>query len=223
MSKHAKENLLLIIGISGVTCGGKTTTATQLKEFLPNITVFSQDDYFLDVKDPRHTWIPELNHINFELITALDMEKMHKDILHFISVNNFKTVDHTDKIVFGTNGVQCATNNFNIVHDKMKELQLNILVIEGFSIFNYKPMENLFHLKYYFTLDEEECFNRRIKRVYEPPDCPGYFEKFVWPEHLDQLNEVKITVKDVKYFDGTSKNSADKILKDILLYTKTVI
>lgn len=219
MSKYVKENPLLLIGISGVTCGGKTTTATHLKNILPNVTVFSQDDYFLDIKDPRQTWIPELNHINFELITALDMEKMHKDIVDFISVNNLKPVDHVDKIICGTNGVQRTANFFNIVHDKVTELKLNILVIEGFSIFNYKPMQNLFHLKYYFTLDEEECFKRRINRVYEPADCPGYFEKCVWPEHLDQLNEVKMTVKDIKYFDGTSTNSVDKILRDIFLYT----
>ncbi|XP_018563275.1 nicotinamide riboside kinase 1 [Anoplophora glabripennis] len=219
MSKYSKENLLLIIGISGVTCGGKTTTATKLKDLLPNTTVVSQDDYFiLDLEDPRHIWIPELNHINFDVITSLDMEKMYKDILHFISINNFKRVDYTDKIVFGTNGVQCSANILNIVRNKMEEAKLNILIIEGFSVFNYKPMQDIFDLKYYFTLDKEECLNRRLKRVYDPPDCPGYFEKCAWPEHLNHLDEVKNTVKDVKYIDGKNKNPVDRILKDIQLY-----
>ncbi|KAJ8969151.1 hypothetical protein NQ314_001892 [Rhamnusium bicolor] len=99
------EGNLIIIGISGVTCGGKTTTATQLNNIFPNSKIFSQDDYFLDVEDPRHVWIPELNHINFDILTSLDMEKMHDDILKFIGDNNLKRVNHVDKFGFESNGM----------------------------------------------------------------------------------------------------------------------
>jgi nicotinamide/nicotinate riboside kinase len=69
---------ILIIGISGVTCGGKTTLAYKLNKMFPTSKLISQDDYFLDVDDPRHTWITELNHINFDILSSLDMEKMEK-------------------------------------------------------------------------------------------------------------------------------------------------
>ncbi|KAJ8924568.1 hypothetical protein NQ315_000717 [Exocentrus adspersus] len=221
MFKYAKENPLLIVGISGVTCGGKTTTATDLKNILPNTTLFSQDDYFLDVDDTRHVWIPELNHINFDVISSLDMSKMYKDIQHFIAVNNFKQIKHgdTDTMAYQTNGtengIHYTADISKSLCDQINDSKLSILIIEGFSIFNYEPMLHLFNLKYYFTLDQEECFKRRVKRVYEPPDCPGYFEKCVWPEYQQQLNEVKESVRDVKYLDGCDKNSVDKILKDI--------
>ncbi|XP_023293308.1 nicotinamide riboside kinase 1 [Lucilia cuprina] len=85
----------LVIGISGVTCGGKTTLAHKLRDYFMNqrniqlwntpytisdVQLISQDDYFLPVDDLRHKWVEPLNAINFELITSLDMKQMISDI-----------------------------------------------------------------------------------------------------------------------------------------------
>ncbi|KAJ8972784.1 hypothetical protein NQ317_009237 [Molorchus minor] len=214
--KMSQKNIL-IIGICGVTCGGKTTLATELNHILPSSKIFSQDDYYLDVSDCRHTFIPELNHINFDVLTSLDMERMHQDILKFISNNNLKPVGTKKKInlINGT-GIKDLRK---YVHDRVKKSELNVLIIEGFSILNYKPLLNLFNLKYYFTLSLEECKKRRDTRVYEPPDCPGYFEKCAWPEHLKQLDEVKMTITDVTYFTEHSRDIVEQILVDIVNYS----
>ncbi|KAI8039276.1 uncharacterized protein LOC128259466 [Drosophila gunungcola] len=89
----------LVIGISGVTCGGKTTLAHSLHDYFKGLSgaplwnspytigevrLISQDDYFLPVDDKRHQRNEALNVINFELITSLDMAKMLNDIAHII-------------------------------------------------------------------------------------------------------------------------------------------
>ncbi|XP_030385938.1 nicotinamide riboside kinase 1 [Scaptodrosophila lebanonensis] len=89
----------LVIGISGVTCGGKTTLAQSLRDYfkglrgaplwntpytIGDVQLVSQDDYFLPVEDRRHKWNEKLNAINFELITSLDMKQMLADIAHII-------------------------------------------------------------------------------------------------------------------------------------------
>lgn len=207
----------LIVGICGVTCGGKTTLATKLNKVLPNSKVISQDDYFLPLDDPRQVRIPELNHYNFEVMTSLDMEQMYKDIVDIL-----KTA-RTDKheLLIPTAGksqtfYKTIIELEKLAHDKVKETNTNVLIVEGFSIFNYKPIEALCDLKYYLTLEKNECELRRAKRVYEPPDCPGYFELCVWPEYLKLVAEVQQTVSDVKYFDEHVSDPSEEVLLDII-------
>lgn len=208
----------LIIGISGVTCGGKTTLSTELNKMIPSSVMISQDDYFLEVDDPRHTWIPELNHINFDIMSSLDMDKMYLDILNLVKakenvytskdVCDTKTDSHSAEF---TNSTELA----KLLCKKVQEANVRILILEGFCILNYAPIADLCCLKYYFTLTREECYERRIKRVYEPPDCPGYFEKCVWPEYLNLFDEVEKAVKNVDYFDGTLPSPIDRVLLNI--------
>lgn len=208
---------VLIIGVSGVTCGGKTTTATYLNNILPGSKIFSQDDYFLPVDDPRHTVIGELNHINFDILSSLDNAQMHLDILDYVEKQNI-TNDSTVKHDF-SNGIEDDLQK--TVSRLIRQLNLKVVIVEGFCIFNYKPMQDIFDLKYYFTLEEEECYKRRITRVYEPPDCPGYFEACVWPEHLKLKEEVQSTLEDVTYF--VEKFDINSVIKMILLDLKKLI
>lgn len=205
----------LVVGICGVTCGGKTTLATKLNQIFPNSKVVSQDDYYLDLDNPRQVHIPELNHYNFEVMTSMDMEQMYTDITHLL-----KSAD-TGKHAAVSTAEKAQTFYKSIIkleklaHDKAMETNINILIIEGFSIFNYKPIEALCDLKYYLTLPKNECEVRRTKRVYEPPDCPGYFEKYVWPEYLKLLAEVQQNVSNVKYFDKHVSDPSEEVLLDI--------
>ncbi|KAL1129029.1 hypothetical protein AAG570_013561 [Ranatra chinensis] len=71
---------MFVLGISGVTCSGKTTLARLLKKDWVNCIHLCQDDYFLPEDSPRHVVVPHLGHNNWELITALDMDRMKTDI-----------------------------------------------------------------------------------------------------------------------------------------------
>ncbi|XP_050300954.1 nicotinamide riboside kinase 1 [Anthonomus grandis grandis] len=201
MSPQRKK--IIVVGISGATCSGKTTVAKELNKLLPNSKIFCQDDYFFPVDDSRHTWIPELDHINFDIISSLDMEKMVLDVKQHMKSKTNNTITETPMPEY----------------DKQRNLlQINdchVVIVEGFCIFNYRPLAELCDLKYFFTLDFEECHRRREKRVYEPPDCPGYFDKCAWPEHLKQKEEVKREFNDVVYFDGNNSKQSEAIIRDI--------
>ncbi|KAK2587689.1 hypothetical protein KPH14_003806 [Odynerus spinipes] len=162
---------LLIIGISGVTCSGKSTLAKELHKKLSGSVILHQDNYFLPPNDPRHIKIPELNHNNWEILSSVDMHKMYLDILKIIES-------------------QPAEN-------KSKKKSKQVLILEGFLLFGYKPISDLCDLKYFLTLTKEECWERRKIRTYDPPDVPGYFDKVVWPEYLKHL--LKITKDEHAY------------------------
>lgn len=206
------ENLpkrIFIIGISGVTCGGKTTVANKLKQVFLKSKIFSQDDYYRDVNDPKHVWIPKLNHINFDIVSSVDMEKMYSDVLKFMEDNNFVHIDNDEP----------ATKNYiqqdSDILDRINKSDIHILIIEGFSIFSFKTWLYLFNLKYFLTLDKEECYKRRIQRVYEPPDCPGFFDICVWPEYLKQKDEIKKSVTNLKFVDHIDSDFWKTILEDV--------
>lgn len=83
MSQNKKD--WVVVGISGVTCGGKTTFAAALHNIFPDASIINQDVYFLQPDDARHTRIPSLNHLNWEILSALDMDKMRSDIKEVLS------------------------------------------------------------------------------------------------------------------------------------------
>lgn len=211
----------LILGISGATCGGKTTIANKLIEIFTNGRVISQDNYFLPVDDDRHVWIPELNHINFDILTSLDMDKMHEDIEAVAS----NSTCHEDTNLSNHAELVPLTSNLSRKElvEKLAQKKLRILIVEGFCIFYHKPIESLCDLKYFITLNKEECYKRRMQRVYEPPDCPGYFENCVWPEYLRQLEDVKSNVENVTYISEFTEDPIEIILEEIKRTVNSIV
>lgn len=177
----------IVIGISGATCSGKTTLARKLHQDLKNSILIEQDTYFLPVDDPRHVWVKELNHINFDILSSLDMKKMYLDIQQIL---NTKSVSKIEK---------------------------NILIVEGFLIFDHKQISELCNLKYFLTLEKDECYKRRELRVYDPPDGPGYFDKVVWPEyvkHKETIMKNNDLLKSIEFYDGC--NSQEELYKIVV-------
>uniref|UniRef100_A0AC11BGV6 Nicotinamide riboside kinase 1 n=1 Tax=Ovis aries TaxID=9940 RepID=A0AC11BGV6_SHEEP len=62
-----------VIGISGVTNGGKTTLAKNLQKHLPNCSVISQDDFF---KPESEIETDENGFLQYDVLEALNMEEM---------------------------------------------------------------------------------------------------------------------------------------------------
>lgn len=65
-------------GCAGVTCGGKTTLARQLLGALAPAALLQQDHYFLPDDSPRHVRVPGLEHNNYDVLSALDMDAMYR-------------------------------------------------------------------------------------------------------------------------------------------------
>lgn len=85
-----------IIGISGGTCSGKSSLARSLYDHYTTadavdvvkkrqVRLIKQDDYFYKRDSSHHSWIPEMNYINREILSALDMPRMLADIQNILS------------------------------------------------------------------------------------------------------------------------------------------
>ncbi|KPJ03888.1 Nicotinamide riboside kinase 1 [Papilio xuthus] len=184
----------VVIGVSGVTCGGKTTLANQLKDRLTPVYVFHQDKYFYPDDSPHHVKCEGLEHNNYDILSSLDMEKMYKDIVSTME------------------GQDCSHNSCKEREEGRLELKgKSFLIVEGFTVLNYAPIMNLCNLRYYLVLEYAECLVRRSHRLYEPPDVAGYFDTCVWPEHLRYRAQIE---KDrrVTILDGTRQDALQQVM-----------
>ncbi|XP_011499277.1 PREDICTED: nicotinamide riboside kinase 1, partial [Ceratosolen solmsi marchali] len=182
----------LVIGISGPTCSGKTSLAKKLHDNIQDSILMSQDTYFLSEDNPKHSFISELNHFNWEILSSLDMSKMYSDIINII---------------------QSAPDAYSVDLNR----KFRCFIIEGFLIYNYKPIAQLCKQKYFIEISKETCSNRRKTRVYNPPDVPEYFNKIVWPEYLKHKSEIILDTnlyKTITFLDGNkSLNELYDVIK----------
>ncbi|XP_015781482.1 nicotinamide riboside kinase 1-like [Tetranychus urticae] len=163
-----------IVGISGVTNGGKTTLSTKIIEKFPNSILIRQDDYFREEDDPNHIWITLKSgrkHQNWESLNAVNWDKLKSQV--------------------------------NLTLSELSNTSNPLLIIEGHLIFNYRNFPFKFDLKFFFTLPKEECFRRRLDRNYVPADPPGYFDEIVWPMYLKNKEGMGKSTHDIIYIKGT--------------------
>lgn len=162
-----------------MTNGGKTTLAKNLQRRLPNCSVISQDTFF---KPESEIDIDENGFLQYDVLEALNMEKMMSAISCWMENPGSSE---------GPAALESAQG-------------VPILIIEGFLLFNYKPLDTIWNRSYFLTVPYEECKRRRSTRVYEPPDPPGYFDGHVWPMYLKHRQEMNSSVtRNIVYLDGT--------------------
>lgn len=183
----------VVVGISGVTNGGKSTLAQQLHAHLPCHTrVISQDDYFFPIDSPHHVPCPGgLSHHNWDTLSALDMKTMLRDVTEIIK----SRPDHTK-----------SSDRGAVTHIQNATDLSPVLLMDGFILYDHPGILELCDLRYFVTLSREECWERRASRAYDPPDIPGYFEACVWPMYEEHLARVKERVPQVMFLDGMQDN-----------------
>ncbi|XP_054613318.1 nicotinamide riboside kinase 2-like isoform X1 [Dunckerocampus dactyliophorus] len=183
----------IIIGIGGVTNGGKTTLTNQLLRTLPNCCVVHQDDFF---KKPHQIEVGEDGFRQWDVITALDMEAMANTVRGW----------QENPVKFARSHGVCLSPDTQEC-DSEKEKGIHILLVEGFLIYNYKPLLDIYDRCFYISLPYDECKRRRSTRTYTVPDPPGLFDGHVWPMYLKHRKEMESHCDKIEYLDGmTSKD-----------------
>ncbi|KAG9350680.1 hypothetical protein JZ751_024569 [Albula glossodonta] len=186
-----------IIGIGGVTNGGKTTLTNRLIKALPNCCVVHQDDFF---KPQDQIEVGEDGFRQWDVITALDMEAM---------MNTIKGWAENPVKFARSHGV--SVSPVSEVSDPEKEM--HILIVEGFLLYNYKPLLDVYDKCYYIAIPYEECKKRRSTRKYTVPDPPGLFDGHVWPMYLKHRAEMENSGLAIECLDGLK--SKDEIYNQV--------
>lgn len=141
------ETKPLLVGIAGSAGVGKTTLSENLKEFYPDlIEVLHLDDYILPKKNIR---------------------KMGLDYSNPRTVDYKKFMGHLYALASGSAAKNDKEYSFFENDLIKKEKILNprpVIICEGWVLFHYKALRELFNARIYLDLPTAERVNRTILR-----------------------------------------------------------
>ncbi|XP_027625402.1 nicotinamide riboside kinase 2 [Tupaia chinensis] len=158
-----------------VTNGGRTTLTDRLAKALPGCCVIHQDDFF---KPQDQIAIGEDGFKQWDALESLDMAAMLDTVQAWARNPTKFARAHGVDVQPGTADPQ-------------------ILLLEGFLLYSYRPLVDVYDRRYFLTIPYEECKRRRSTREYPVPDPPGLFDGHVWPMYLRYRRELEASSVDV--------------------------
>ncbi|XP_029295964.1 nicotinamide riboside kinase 1 [Cottoperca gobio] len=174
----------LVVGVGGMTNGGKSTLSKSLHQQIANSCLIAQDSYF---KDDSVVPMDSNGFKQYDMLDALHMDTMmcevdswRRDPEAFLRQRGLNP-EHTTPSV---------------------DEEVYVLIVEGFLIFNHRPLNELFYKRYFMEIPYDVCKRRRSLRVYTPPDPPGYFDGHVWPMYLKNRQEIESMASGIVFLDG---------------------
>jgi nicotinamide/nicotinate riboside kinase len=226
---------MLVVGLSGASCSGKTTIGNILQRIFKNSSVFNQDLYYWPDGSEHHIKDPESGFVNWELISAFNMNSLVSDLTAATS---------SRKCVNTTEGDLSLTEHRNQIPDSKPWTRerlfqdpgsmhptvdpalyqgLRLVLVEGITVLNDPRIAALCDHRIFIELDHDTCWDRRRHRTYDPEDQIGYFESIMWPGYVNNLDELKSAELPIFYLDGKDsvQDNACRILNHILDNSKS--
>ena len=140
---------VIVIGIAGGTCSGKSTLSQKIKEeFGATITILSHDFYY-----KAHNEIPfeERKKLNYDHPDSFDTDLM---------------IGHIKKLINGES-IERPVYDFTI-HNRIDETVTvhpsKVIVVEGILIFENKELRDMCDIKVFIDTDADVRIIRRIVR-----------------------------------------------------------
>jgi len=147
----------IVVGVSGVSCGGKTTVASGLNNWLnkseQNATLIMQDDFYKPASE-----LPINSITNFPEFD--EPESVRMDLI------KDKILEWLDEPV------------------ELDQEDAQILIVEGTMIFTDPDICELCDLRYLVHVDFEVAKYRRSLRNYKIPDPPEIVARNIWPKYI---------------------------------------
>ncbi|CAO0797623.1 unnamed protein product [Mucor circinelloides] len=222
------------IGIGGPSCSGKTTATRILRQILENTAIIYQDDYY---KPEKLVPIdPKTNLANWDCPESVDFNAFAQNI-EYAKKNGgrlpsgFKSNEESNVHDGSSLVSQEASSKLREILAPLleKHPHVTFVFVDGFLLYCDDSVSQQLDCKIGFKASYETLKSRREKRQgYHTlegywVDPPGYFDKIVWPEYLNQsrheetIDELLAINTDEFNIDDTAIKVAEKIVQDLLL------
>jgi uridine kinase len=162
---------MFIIGITGLSCSGKTQLSQNLQKYLGEneCLMISLDDYYKELTDEQHKILYEDEaNINFDVPDAIDFKKLI-DHINLIKTNQPCSLPKFDLGSCVLDPSKC----FLVEPNKYK-----FIIIEGVFVFCCEALNSLFNLKIWVETSEYVCALRRFIKYTR--DIKGYSSEYIY-------------------------------------------
>jgi len=221
------QRKVILVGVGGATCSGKTVLAKYLKGILPNSIIIHQDDFWPPIEMiPIHPvykvqdcdsaegcidW-PRLISFLRQIKETGEIPPDHRSYDH---LNSQKEVPVEQKIL------DRWKMEFQAVEEQYRRAGIEVTwgLVDGFVLYWDMDVVAELDIRIYLRVPEAVLKQRRDDRSYKVSDgttwCdpPNYWENIVWPAHVEAHSHIFLNgdlahgapngkVKDLVVIDG---------------------
>lgn len=149
-TNHVAQNMPFILGITGPSGSGKSSLVDNLAHrWSPRrVCVLSMDRYYKDLKSMS---MEERNEVNFDIPSALDLERMAVDLRQL------------------SKGIETEVPVYDFaLHQRQQTSELltpeSLIIVEGLFCLHYNEIHSLLDYSVFLNLPIEQCLERRLQR-----------------------------------------------------------
>ncbi|XP_035021885.1 nicotinamide riboside kinase 1 isoform X2 [Hippoglossus stenolepis] len=170
----------LVVGVGGMTNGGKSTLSKSLHQLIPNSCLIAQDSYF---KEDSVVPVDNNGFKQYDMLSALHMDTMMSEVHSW------------------QRDPESFLRQRDLNPEATTPTDVCVLIVEGFLIFNHRPLNDLFDKRFFLEIPYDVCKRRR---------------RYVWPMYLKNRREMESMVSGIVILDGLKPK--DELLDAVCEY-----
>ncbi|ETW80261.1 hypothetical protein HETIRDRAFT_440275 [Heterobasidion irregulare TC 32-1] len=201
LAAEAARTRVVLVGIGGATCSGKTTLAKHLRRLLPNSFIIHQDDFAPPQSTlPIH---PKLNVQDWDSApTAIDWPRMRTFMRTVKQAARIPAEHQSHDHLNEQKVIPVPPEVFERWRSEIQSLQRSVEVekgerivwglVDGFLLYWDEEVVSRLDARFFLRVPHEVLRQRREERSgYHTAentfwkDPPGYFEDLVWPAYVE--------------------------------------
>ncbi len=160
----------MIIGICGGSGSGKTTLLRRLSQHYKAMSpsVFIMDNYYKTIQNQQ---VDENGHVNFDLPTALNEDKLVRDLESLKNGEPIEIIEY----------------HFNAPPDKHVLITINpsdLVIVEGLFSFHYEKVKAMLDFSIFVDVDLDVQLDRRLYRDQETRGYSHDAIMYQWKNHV---------------------------------------